>query len=275
MNRITITLLIAVLLATGCQAITNYQESDTPLFSGNYADLSPSVPEVLRVITWNVRFSEAIETSIAELTTVPELQNADILLLQEMDELGVEAIARALSLNYVYYPASIHSHHERNFGNAILSKWPISEPAKVILPFENPKNGQIRTATRALVSVGSQKILTYSVHTETVWLSQSKRLAQFETLLADIEDRYELIIVGGDFNTVTPGSLEALDALFEQAGLVRASEGAGYTVEKGGWRFVMDHIFAGGFLPLENGVWRDTKASDHYPVWATLQFKRS
>ena len=94
MNRIIIPLLVAMLLVTGCQTITNYQESDTPLFSGRYAGVSPAVPKMIKVISWNVRFSEAIETGIAELTTVPELQDADILLLQEMDELGVEAIAR-------------------------------------------------------------------------------------------------------------------------------------------------------------------------------------
>jgi endonuclease/exonuclease/phosphatase family metal-dependent hydrolase len=228
---------------------------------------------VIKVISWNVKFSEAIDTGISELTTVPELQDADIILLQEMDELGAEAIARALSLNYVYYPASIHSHHERNFGNAILSKWPISEPAKIILPFENPKNGQIRTATRAIVTVGDRNILAYSVHTETVWLSPDKRLAQFETLATDIEAQSDHVIVGGDFNTATQTSLERLDTLFARADLVRASAGAGYTVEKGGWPFAIDHIYAGGLTPVETGVWRNTQASDHYPVWATLQFQ--
>ena len=273
MNRIIILLLVAILLLTSCQTITNYEEADTPLFSENHAGSLPASPEVIKVISWNVRFSEAIETSISELTAVPELQDADILLLQEMDELGVEAIARALSLNYVYYPASIHSHHERNFGNAVLSKWPITEPTKLILPFENPKNGQIRTATRAVVTIGDRNILAYSVHTETVWLSPDKRSAQFETLAADIEGQSDYVIVGGDFNTATQTSLERLDALFEQAGLVRASAGAGYTVEKGGWQFVVDHIYAGGLLPVGTGVWHDTEASDHYPVWATLRFE--
>jgi endonuclease/exonuclease/phosphatase (EEP) superfamily protein YafD len=273
MNRIIILLLVVMLLVSGCQTITNYEEPETPLFSGSFADPDGNEPDVIKAISWNVRFSEAIETGISELTTVPELQDADIILLQEMDELGVEAIARALSLNYVYYPASIHNHHERNFGNAILSEWPISEPAKIILPFENPKNGQIRTATRAIVTIGDRKILAYSVHTETVWLSPDKRSAQFETLAADIEDRSDLVIIGGDFNTATQASLERLDALFGLADLARASAGAGHTVEKGGWRFAVDHIYVRGLTPVETGVWRDTQASDHYPVWATSQFE--
>jgi len=51
MNRIIFPLLVAIVLVTGCQTIANYDESDTPLFSGSYAGLSPASPERIKVIS--------------------------------------------------------------------------------------------------------------------------------------------------------------------------------------------------------------------------------
>lgn len=267
-------LLVATTTLAGCQSIENYQEQSEPLFSGAYAGPPPTFNGTLKIISWNIKFSEQTETAIAELSEVEALKDADILLLQEMDEAGAEVIAQALHYNYVYFPASIHSHHGKNFGNAILSMWPLSNPQKIILPHQNPKNNQIRIATSAVVTVGDIHISTYSVHTETVWLSPTKRHEQILKLIESMSNISEYIIVGGDFNTVTPQSIVNLDRRFEQIGLTRASTGAGHTFERGGLNFTMDHIYTNGMAARENGVWADTQASDHYPVWAIVAVSR-
>lgn len=263
-------LLIVLTLASGCQSMKNYAAASAPLFAGNFATPAAANSRQIKVITWNIKFGEKIETAIEELRTVEVLQNADILLLQEMDETGVEAIAKALGFNYVYYPASVHSHHHRNFGNAVLARWPISQPVILSLPYENPKNDQRRTATRALITIGSTPVLAYSTHTETIWLTYPKRLAQFETLIDDIGEQPSVVVVGGDFNTVADGDIVQLEDLFEIANLKRVSAGAGATVEKGGLPFTLDHIFARGVTLKKNGVYWDTQASDHAPLWAVL-----
>jgi len=255
---------------TACQSITNYTELEGPLFTGAYADPPTQVPAEIKVITWNIKFSEKIHTAIAELNEVEALQNADIILLQEMDESGVDAIARALKLNYVYFPASIHSHHHKNFGNAILSKWPLSDPVKLQLPHANPKNQQTRIATRALVNLGDTRIPVYSVHTETMWLGEPKRMEQLDTMAADIGEDSPLVIIGGDFNTLTGNSVDELTERFAQAKLERVSAGAESTFAAGGLDFTSDHIFVRGMTAIENGIWPDTQASDHFPVWVTL-----
>jgi len=271
-NKILFSVLILIFGMTlaACQSIDNYQGANAPIFEGAYSDAPPTFDGTLNIISWHIRFSEKIDAAIAELSEVEELQDADILFLQEMDETGVDAIAQALHYNYVYFPASIHTHHNKNFGNAVLSKWPISNPKKLILPHHNPKNNQIRIATQALVTVGDIDISTYSVHTETVWLSPDKRDEQILALIEDMGEMSEYIIVGGDFNTVTPQSIVDLDDRFEQIGMTRVSAGTGHTFERGGLDFTMDHIYAKGMTAVENGVWQDTQASDHYPLWAIL-----
>ncbi len=108
------------------------------------------------------------------------MKEADIILLQEMNEEGVDKIAKSLEYNYVYYPASIHTHHGKNFGNAILTKMQISDSQKIILPYQNPKNGQKRIAVSATILINDYKVLVYSVHTETFWLSSRQRGSQLD-----------------------------------------------------------------------------------------------
>ncbi len=268
------TIFIALVLQTvpACRSMQNYQNQNEPLFSGDYAESPPRFNGEIKVITWNIRFSEKVDQAIAEISKVQELQDADILLLQEMDEAGVEAIAKALVYNYIYFPASIHTHHDKNFGNAILSPWPISNPAKLILPYSNPKNNQIRIAVRGLVSVGDTEVLVYSIHSETAWLSQQKRQEQIQALLNEISEDYEYVIVGGDFNTFTAASIVELENRFELVGLERASVGASPTFTRSNFSFTLDHVFAKGFSVIDNGVWKATEASDHYPVWGNLSF---
>lgn len=259
-------------ILAACQSISNYAEPEGPLFTGNYANTPSEIPEEIKVITWNIKFSEKIETAIAELSEVEELHNADIVLLQEMDEVGVEAVAQTLKYNYVYFPASVHSHHHKNFGNAILSKWPLSDPVKLQLPHKNPKNKQTRVASRAVAAIGDTQIPVYSIHTETMWLGESKRSEQLDTLAADIGEDSPHVILGGDFNTLIENGVETLTERFAQINLDRVSAGAEPTFSASGLNFTSDHIFTRGMTAIENGVWPDTQASDHFPVWVTLKF---
>ena len=270
---ITAVLLAVVLVGREVRTMANYGEPSGPRFAGEFAPEPTEFDGELKVITWNIRFGEDVETAVAELKSMPALQDADILLLQEMDEQSVEKIARDLSYNYVYYPASVHSHHNRNFGNAILAKWPILADEKLLLPHENPSNEQTRIAVRGTVNIDGQDVLVYSVHTETYWLSQGKRNEQAEAIVDDIltEPDSERVIVGGDFNSITDPDVGELDAIFDQAGLERGSAGA--SVEVAGMGIEADHLFARGFTPKDNGTYPETAASDHFPVWAVLSEK--
>ncbi len=265
-------LLLLALLLTSCRPISNYDESG-PLFSGEYASDSVSFDGVLKVVSWNIKYSEKIPEALDDLTTFAELQDADIILLQEMDEEGVETLARSLGYNYVYYPASIHTHHDRNFGNAILARWPIGNPEKLILPHQNPKNRQTRIATKASVWVEDREVPTYSVHTETFWLPPNQRLDQVQTIIDDIDPDADHAIIGGDFNTLTPMSVAAVVSRFDQAGFEWATEAANDTITSDLIPLVTDLIFTKNMTVIESGSVADIGASDHTPVWTNLTFE--
>ncbi|MGD2050113.1 MAG: endonuclease/exonuclease/phosphatase family protein [Chloroflexota bacterium] len=261
---------LMAMLAVSCQPVTNFPDPEEPLYEGNYSDGPPDFDGSLKVVTWNIAFAEEIEEAIAELSENEDLQGADILLLQEMDESGTETMAQTLGYNYVYYPASIHSRHDKNFGNAILSKWPIVDSEKIILPHQNPRNDQIRIAVRALISFGDIKVPVYSLHTETYWLGQRSREDQIDYITEQIETIYPYALAGGDFNTLTPGSVRALEDRLGKVGFDRVSAGAGQSVGIGDLGFKLDHIFARGMVPIDTGVSSTSTASDHYPVWVDL-----
>jgi endonuclease/exonuclease/phosphatase family metal-dependent hydrolase len=268
-----ITFLLFSVLLVSCRAISNYDDAAGPMFSGSYASPPTAPAGVLKVVSWNIKFSEHIPEALDDFAAFAELADADIILLQEMDERGVDALARALHYNYVYFPASIHTHHNHNFGNAILARWPMHDPAKLLLPHPNPKNQQTRIAAKAVVAVGDRDVLTYSVHTETFWLPPAQRADQIEMLIGDIDANANYAIVGGDFNTLTPLSVDAVAERFEQAGFQWATAGVGGTVEFVPLPLTMDFIFTKGMTVLAAGSVDDAAASDHRPIWTTLTFK--
>ena len=123
---------------------------------------------------------------------------------------------------------------------------------------------------KAIIAIDGIDVLTYSVHTETPWLSARKRNDQHHTLLESVGADYEHVIVGGDFNTFTPQSIEELESRFSGAGLQRASRGTGATARYAAVGFTLDHVFTRGMSVIGAGTLRDARASDHLPIWVEL-----
>lgn len=249
-------------------------EAIEPRFSASHAGPSPVFSGELKIVSWNIRLGKLIEPAIAELTGEPALAGADVVLLQEMDETGTDSIARALGHNYVYFPACVHCDTGKNFGNAVLSRWPITAPGKVLLPHLSPRTGENRIANRVVVKVGGNQLLVYSVHTETFNLDRPLRQEQFEALAADIDSQgYERVLAGGDFNTLRARDIRLLDKALEVAGMQRATAGSGATAKLGFLGLNLDHIFTRGFEIIGQGSIRRTRASDHFPLWLKLTAK--
>jgi endonuclease/exonuclease/phosphatase family metal-dependent hydrolase len=225
------------------------------------------------VVTWNINFSERIDEAIETLVSVEVLQDADLLLLQEMDAEGVELIAQTLGYDYVYYPASIHRRHEKDFGNAILSKWPIRNSSKIVLPNTFPFINQTRIAVKAEIIIDGLELDVYNTHLETVWMVARRGNTQVDFLAEQIDQDGGFVILGSDFNSWSSGGITYMEDVFAQAGLQRISAGAGHTFEHRGMTLTMDHILTSDVSDHETGVWRQTEASDHFPVWAELKME--
>jgi endonuclease/exonuclease/phosphatase family metal-dependent hydrolase len=250
------------LVLAGCTRTTNLLNPATPVFSGFYAPAAPpGGGSDLRIVTFNIKLGRNIDGAIQVLEN-DSLANPDILSLQEVDEVGVERIARALKLNYVYYPGSIHPTDNRYFGPALLSRWPVERSWKLLLPHEGRIRHQRRTATAAIFRVGDTRVLAYAVHLETqLKISESGRKDQVRAMLDDAAGFSGPVVIAGDFN----------------------SEGIGPFLVSQGYRWVTsrsppsitifswDHIFVRGLAPRRAGVVRGVHgASDHRPVWAVV-----
>ncbi|WP_374689399.1 endonuclease/exonuclease/phosphatase family protein [Promineifilum sp.] len=250
---------------------TNYAEPDGPLYTGEHVPAAPATPNELVVVSYNVQYGEAIDETIKAFRTIAPLPEAGIVLLQEMDAPGVERLARELGYNYVYYPSSV-AHDGDDFGNAILARWPIVEPRKVILPGLHPLTGQQRTATRAVVQIGELEVLAYSAHLEIATAPPALRQEQVAALVADVPEDAGAVVVGGDFNIMTGRGVSALAARFADGELLHGSAGNGPTIKRYGLRVAApDHVFARGFNVAGSGVLLGVSASDHYPVWVRLE----
>jgi len=249
----------------------NYEDPLGPKHEGWFAEDKPVLQGTIKVVTYNINQGLEVDQAIEELQTYEVLQDPDILLLQEMDEDGTQRVARALRHNYVYYPASVFHWTKRNFGNAILTKWSLSDPGKVLLPYRGLLSQQLRIAVRATVTIGDLRIATYCVHTETYTLPSPHRKAQVAAIVDDIGNGNGHVIVGGDFNTVSNRSIKRMAGQFAEVDLVRATAGLGPTISILGLQPVaLDHIFTRGLTVLGAGKVDAIQASDHFPVWVEL-----
>lgn len=255
------------LVLAGCVAHTvNLTAPDGPRFEGRYAAAAEQRDlgeRRLRVVSFNIKLARQIDRAITVLES-PELRAADVIALQEMDDAGVERIARALSLNYVYFPGAIHPTEGRYFGPAILTPWPIDSAWKVVLPHRGSQRGQRRTATAAIVRIEGRPVRVYAVHLENqTRVTRAEHRDQAAAVVADAAGAAEPVIVAGDFNS------HEIGRYFARHGYEWPTANVGRTVALFSW----DHIFAKGLAPAGPGgaVKQVLGASDHRPVWAALR----
>jgi endonuclease/exonuclease/phosphatase family metal-dependent hydrolase len=263
---------LAALLAcaplAACAQTINYTSPAGPRYAGRHAVADPD--PVLRVVTFNVKWGKEVDRVVALLRGAAELRDADLVFLQEMGPDGVEKVARALGYDYVYYPAVHHPVARQDFGDAVLTRWPIASDRKIVLPELHRFRNMQRIAVAATVTIAGVPVRVYCVHLETpVGIEAPQRRHQVEAVLADAA-AYPRVIVAGDFN-----NRNQVGPLFEKAGYTWLTERAGHTISVFSW----DHIFTRGLTlraPGRVGVTRDNRgASDHHPVWAELALPAS
>lgn len=245
-----------------------YDDPDGPRYTGSYSSEHELAADELTIATFNIEFGERVARATREIRANAELDQARVLLLQEMDPGGVDEMARELGYDYVYYPGSVH--HDKDFGNAVLSRWPIIDDEKLILPHRNPTNGRIRIAVRGTLETPSGPLVVVSVHSETLWLGPRARLEQARAIAADAERFEAPSVVGGDFNTLEDAMVEETVELFERAGYAWATAAVPPSTESLIGDVRLDHVFVRGVEEVEART-QSTEASDHQPLWVKLR----
>ena len=257
--------IIALVLVGGCRTGRDYSSATAPRYAGvppGAAAESRTHPDRLRIVSFNIEFARRIDGAIALLASDPALRGADVILLQEMDAAGTRRVAHALAMWYVYYPAIFHRRTRRDFGNAVLSRWPIVDDAKLVLRHPSRYARTHRSATAATLHVGALRIRVYSTHLGTVAdIGSGRREDQLRAILADAAD-HPLVVIGGDLNDASIGLVA------QKAGYSWPTRDGPRTTRFGRW----DHVFLKGLASPDtaaSGTVVDARrVSDHRPVWA-------
>ena len=254
---------VAVALLTGCATALNYSDPSGPWFGGGAVSVAREA-DTLKVVVFNVEYARHVDRAVAMLRKSRVLRQPDIVLLQEMDEAGARAFADSLGFGYVYFPATLHPATNREFGNAVLSRYPIENERKIILPFLARWRHTQRAAVGATIVVGARRVRVYSIHFATfIGNGPAARRAQLAAVLADA-DSFPIVVLGGDFNSSTVPELALAH------GFTWPTRHLGRTE----WLWSLDHILLKG-LTLATGISAglvrdDFGASDHTPVWARI-----
>ncbi len=234
----------------------------------------------IRVVSWNIEHGLEVDRAIDALSNNPDLKDADLILLQEMDDVGPQRIAEALGLQATYRAGCTIAKTGKPFGNAILARGSIGEVVTFNLSHKALLYGSPRIGVTAPVTIEPKTggapldLFVCSVHAEVSTLSHRKQLVQYDEIVDRLTASDSNVIVGGDFNTASHRSIEGLVTKMGAVGLDRLLPAGQQTFFRFGRPFELDHLFSSGFSVVDAGVSRGHEASDHDPVWAVLESTR-
>jgi endonuclease/exonuclease/phosphatase family metal-dependent hydrolase len=244
-----------------------------------------SSPAEIKILSYNIRWrsGDDLKTLIKLFQTDPEIGNAKILALQEVDRRKkrsgnnntAKMIADELGMHYVWAaPPTPKPGDEEETGVAILSVYPLSDVQRIVLPHKGP-NGRRRVALGATVELENRRWRVYSAHSETR-IAVSKKLEQFKALLDDLAHYPANMpaIIMGDLNTWEPNADGKASKFFLDAGL--KTPFGGEATFRRRVLFVplelkLDWVWLRGLEAASCGIDRKIEVSDHFPLWTNLK----
>ncbi|MEU1585301.1 endonuclease/exonuclease/phosphatase family protein [Micromonospora sp. NPDC005710] len=230
-------------------------------------------PERLTVVAYNIRMGFGLDGrfDLTGLAEVVNRQQPDVVLLSEVDRAWLlngghdtlDLLADRLGMPYVFGPAA-----DPVWGDAVLSRWPVSDPRTLPLAAVGAPTGAQALAVTLDLSDGVSAAVV-STHLQPPPgrgpVVQARAVAEFAIRYAAGRP----LVVAGDLNT-EPGD-EAF-AEFTNAGLVDALAAARPlpTSPADDPRQQIDHIFVSSGLTPSDPVAPRSTASDHLPVAVTV-----
>ena len=239
----------------------------------------------LTLVTFNIWHNQGDWTArLPLLIAAIRAENPDVIALQEVLEdaaVGLpnqaRTIADALGAYEMHFVSTDAEGAPRRYGNAILSRLPVSGfDSRKLQPLDD-----YRTAIRLRVSVGGRAVDV--VNTHLAWQADAApvRARQIADLVSMLPQDGTPLIVMGDFNAVQEDAgLAALTGERFFSALPRGSAPTTLNPAKNHPPRVIDHIFAEAarFAPVRAAVIgvEPTGAeypSDHFGVAATVRLR--
>lgn len=246
------------------------------------AAAAPRAPDrPLSVATYNIHHGVGVD-GVLDLRRIAEeiaTSGAEIVGLQEVDRHWsgrsdwadqAEQLAELLGMHVVYGanldrdPPS-EGAPRRQYGTAILSRYPILEWSNTALP---NLGGEQRGLLEALVEVRGVRVRVLNTHLQHN--SAEERAAQTQAIAERIDAIDEPVVLPGDLNAQPDDAeMEALQQRLDDA-WVRGGVGDGLTYSADNPRTRIDYIMVSRDVDVSNAVVHDSPASDHLPVAAEL-----
>jgi len=236
----------------------------------------------LTVMTYNIHRGRDVDgvLDLDRIAAVIRAQNADLVALQEVGrhwsadsdfrdqpaELG-----RLLGMRFVF-GANLDRNPpkagapRRQFGNAILTGWPVLDSHNVLLPRASADSEQ-RGLLVVDIDLDGEPFRLHNTH---LGVSAQDRRLQVEAILAEADDAAVPHALLGDFNA-GPTAPE-LAPLFERSrdAWTVAGEGDGHTFPASGPTARIDYVLVSPQLTVSSVRVPTLAGSDHLPVVAEL-----
>ncbi|MGA0559687.1 endonuclease/exonuclease/phosphatase family protein [Larkinella sp. VNQ87] len=236
-------------------------------------------PKRVRVMTYNIHHcnppSAGTNIEVEAIARVITKEEPDLVALQEVDvntERSGKGIHQARELarltGMYYFFSKAIDHQGGDYGVAVLSRFPILDSSRFILPVDPVLGGETRTIAAVTVEVAKgKKIIFASTHLD---LKEPNRLSQSELIVKQFEKTGLPMVLGGDFNA-RPDSkvIQYLDQHF-----VRSCQECAPTIPVKNPNRAIDFVMYtpnGLIKSLSTRVIDEPYASDHLPVVAELE----
>ena len=274
MNLQSVLLLIGVLFLN-CSSSDQSVEAETP------NETEDVVLDELKVMAYNIHHanppSKPDVIDIEAIVRVIKNQDPDLVALQEVDSHtkrsgeGNQAELIAEQLGMYYYFSKAINYDDGEYGNAILSRYPIENVETINLPNEPGSNVENRVLSKGEIVLSSgTRVVFASTHLDYKANSPS-RILQIEKIIEIAKDLEMPMILAGDFNDVM-GS-ETLNLLRSEFDL--SCRTCPPTIPVVQPTRAIDFISYrhpdGKFRAKDHEVINETYASDHRPIAATIE----
>jgi len=255
---------VTALVVLGCDPFnTTFEDTEAPQeYTAAQLVDAQSSPGALVVMNWNAKYGagrvdfffdchgdrailseDEVRTHMDGLASKIKAVDPDILMLQEIDVAAkrsayidqVQYLLDNTDLNYGVYASQWKADYVAsdgvgpiNSGNAILSKYPLTDGERIALPLIAEQDGLTRyfwlrrNILKAKVGVGADN-WAVNIHTAAFSNDGTKKtqIDQFKAELDSMAAAGQTFVAGGDLNTLPPGSEQTSgfdDSVCEEGG---------------------------------------------------------
>jgi endonuclease/exonuclease/phosphatase family metal-dependent hydrolase len=255
-KKYLVLLTVILIVINGCDIFnTNFDDlEEARMYEAKIFTDAP-VPDTLKIMTWNIKFGGARidfffdgwgdEVLMSESVVIENTQNIayyinevdpDIILLQEVDIDSkrsayvdqVQLLLDETDLNYGAYASQWKADFvpsdglgRMNSGNAIMSKWEITDAVRIALPLID-QDGLTqyfylrRNILKTTIQIGDDELHVLNIHAAAYSKDGTKKeqIDIFKGEIDDLDSEGLLFVAGGDFNAIPPNSLNCLEEGF-------------------------------------------------------------